>query len=110
MFLMERKEGHLLKGSEQPVSALDLPGVGGEGRAGGEGRVPLLSGLYNCPDSQGPAVCEMLRQVLWALGVSLTPSDLVWSPDLSPGGEKCGQRVMPPALSNAWLLGRTSWK
>ena len=25
-FLMERKEGHLLKGSEQPVSALDLPG------------------------------------------------------------------------------------
>lgn len=49
-------------------------------------------------------MCEMLRQVLWALGVSLTPSDLVWSPDLSPGGEKCGQRVMPPALSNAWRM------
>ena len=67
------------------------------------------SGHSNRPDFQGPAMCEILCQVLWAL-VSLSPSDLVRSPVLSPGGEECGQRVMTPALSNVWLLGRTSWK
>lgn len=98
-FLMERKEGHLLKGSEQPVSALDLPG----------GQSSSSEVVTNRPDPQGPAVCERPCQVLWAL-VSWSPSDLVRSPVLSPGGEECGQRVVTPALSNVWLLGRTSWK
>lgn len=74
MFLMERKEGHLLKGSGSLSLLLDLS-------RGGAGF--LFLNYFPAALFPGYLVCEMLHQVLWAL-VSLTPSDLslvsaVWS-------------------------------